>query len=232
MTDDGTARGTAASAGWVPAEIASRLQVVKDRVVAAGGDIGKVRIVAVAKTFPADAIRAAISAGIVDFGENYADELVEKARELEGEERITWRFIGAIQRNKLARLAPYVACYEGVTRIAEGRDIARRAPGASLFVEVDTTGIESRTGVAPDVVGALVTELSRLDLEVRGLMTVAPPGGGEAARRCFETVGELARELGLAECSMGMSDDLELAVAAGSTEIRVGTSLFGPRATG
>jgi PLP dependent protein len=215
---------------WSPGVIRDRLDVLERRIAGAGGDPEKVRIVAVAKTFPAAAIRAALAAGLVDFGENYADELARKAAELADEPGIRWRFIGAIQRNKLARLAPHVSCYESVTRIEEGRDIARRAPGASVFVEVDTTGLEQRHGVAPEGARALVEALRELPVAVEGLMTVAPPGVGEAARSCFRLVGELARELGLKECSMGMSEDLEMAVAAGATEIRVGTSLFGPRA--
>jgi hypothetical protein len=225
-----TAARPAASSRWSPEELSLRLSELRSRIESAGGDPDKVRIVAVAKSFPADAIRAALAAGVRDFGENYADELVRKARELEGEDGIDWRFIGAIQRNKLARLAPLVRCYECVTRVVEGRDIARRSPGASVFVEVDVTAIDSRTALALDAVPALVAELRTLDLDVAGVMTVAPPGGGDAAARSFRLVADLACELGLAELSMGMSDDLELAVAAGSTEIRVGTSLFGPRA--
>jgi uncharacterized pyridoxal phosphate-containing UPF0001 family protein len=75
-----------------------------------------------------------------------------------------------------------------------------------------------------------VEALREVPVAVEGLMTIAPPGAGAAAKNCFHLVGELARDLGLAECSMGMSEDLEMAVAAGATEIRVGTSLFGPRA--
>ena len=216
---------------WSPGVIRDRLDVLESRIARAGGDPGKVRIVAVAKTFPPAAIRAALAAGLLEFGENYADELCAKAAELADEPAIRWRFIGAIQRNKLARLAPYVSCYESVTRIEEGRDIARRAPRASVFVEVDTTGLEQRHGLAPKDAPALVQALREVPLVVEGLMTVAPPGAGVAARNCFDLVGELARDLGLAQCSMGMSEDLEMAVAAGTTEIRVGTSLFGPRAS-
>jgi PLP dependent protein len=221
--------GTAST--WSPADIRGRVRALEGRIADAGGDPREVRIVAVAKTFPVAAIRAALLAGLVDFGENYADELVAKAAELAEEPAISWRFIGGIQRNKLARLAPYVSCYEGVTRLEEGRDIARRAPEASVFVEVDTTGLEHRHGVAPREVPALVKALSALPIAVDGLMVVAPPGAGDAAKTCFHLVGELARDLGLAECSMGMSEDLEIAVAEGATEIRVGTSLFGPRAS-
>jgi PLP dependent protein len=221
---------TGIEATWSPSEIRDRLGVLERRIERAGGDPATVKVVAVAKTFPPAAIRAALAAGLVDFGENYADELAKKAAELADEAAIRWRFIGAIQRNKLARLAPYVSCYESVTRIEEGRDIARRSPGASVFVEVDTTGLEQRHGVATADAPALVAALRELPVAVDGLMTVAPPGGGEAADNCFRLVGKLALDLGLKECSMGMSEDLEIAVAAGATEIRVGTSLFGPRA--
>jgi hypothetical protein len=215
---------------WSSEVIRDRLSELRRRIEGAGGDVEKVRIVAVAKTFPSAAIRAALRAGLVEFGENYADELCAKAAELADEPAIKWRFIGAIQRNKLARLAPWVTCYEGVTRIEEGRDIARRAPAATVFVEVDTTGLAGRNGISPDGVPALVQALRELPITVEGLMTVAPSGGGVAAENCFRLVADLARDLALPQCSMGMSEDLEIAVAAGATEIRVGTSLFGPRA--
>ena len=230
MSSPGEGRGVGAPT-WSPEVIRERLTTLQTRIALAAGDVDRVRIVAVAKTFPPDAIRAALAAGIVEFGENYADELCAKAIELADEPAIRWRFIGTIQRNKLARLAPFVACYEGVARIEEGRDIARRAPGASVFVEVDATGLAGRNGVSLTEAPALVEALREVPIVVDGLMTVAPPGGGVAAENCFHLVGQLARDLGLTECSMGMSEDLEMAVAAGATEIRVGTSLFGPRAS-
>jgi hypothetical protein len=213
-----------------PAAISERLSALKARIIRAGGDVARVKILAVTKTFPVDAIRAALEVGICDFGENYADELVEKAQQLRDVSNLRWHFIGAIQRNKLARLAPFASVYEGVTRIEEGRDIARRTPGAQVFVEVDATGLSGRPGVSFDRVPQLVQGLRALDISVEGLMTVAAPGADDAASKTFTTVAALAGDLGLSECSMGMSEDLELAVAAGSTEIRVGTALFGPRA--
>jgi hypothetical protein len=194
--------------------------------------------VAITKGFGAQAVRAALGAGLEVIGENYADELVEKAVQLAVHPyrasdgtvvAPVWHFLGAVQRNKLARLAPHVACYEALDRLEEGEGIARRAPGVAVLVEVDTTGDGRRPGVAPLEVPALVAALSRCALEVRGLMTVAPAGGGEPARRAFRTVRQLADELGLAVRSMGMTDDLDLAVAEGATSIRVGRALFGAR---
>lgn len=212
-----------------PDAIRARLSALRARIDRAGGDLSRVKILAVTKTFPVAAIRAALEVGICEFGENYADELVEKAAQLRDVENLRWHFIGAIQRNKLARLAPLTSVYEAVTRIEEGRDIARRTPGARVFVEVDATAVPGRPGVRVDAVPQLVQGLRALELDVAGLMTVAAPGGGDQASSSFATVAKLREDLGLEVCSMGMSEDLELAVAAGSTEIRVGTALFGPR---
>ena len=215
--------------GFSPDAIRERLSALEQRIRVAGGDPEKIRILAVSKTFPAAAVSAAREVGFREFGENYADELVAKARAFPDDASLRWHFIGAIQRNKLARLVPVTAVFEGVTRIEEGRDIARRAPGARIFVEVDATGLVNRPGVAIGEAEKLVDELRRFDLDVAGLMTVAAPGPPASTESIFVRVAGLARDLGLAECSMGMSDDLELAVGAGSTEIRIGTALFGPR---
>ena len=209
--------------------IRDRLERLCERIASAGGDVSRVRVLAVSKTFPATAVVAARRAGLFEFGENYADELVEKAVALAEDDQIRWHFIGNIQRNKLARLAPHTAVYEAVTRPTEATEIARRARGSQIFVEVDATGIPGRPGVAPDRVADLVAELRAIDVDVRGLMTVAAPGGGHAASTVFALVKKLAEDLSLPECSMGMSDDLEEAVREGSTEVRVGTALFGPR---
>ncbi|HLI15107.1 MAG TPA: YggS family pyridoxal phosphate enzyme [Acidimicrobiales bacterium] len=210
------------------ARIGERLERVRRRIAVAGGDLARIRIVAVTKGFGLDELRAAVALGCVDVGENYAHELVTKAAAVGASLPVRWHFLGAVQRNKLARLAPLVACYQGVDRLEEGEAIAARAPGAEVLVEVNAAGLPGRPGVPPGEVPSLVAALERLDLAVRGLMTVAPPER-ETARRCFETVAALVADLGLEEASMGMSDDLELAVAAGSTMVRVGRALFGSR---
>jgi PLP dependent protein len=184
-----------------------------------------VRIIAVTKGFSSDAVRAAREAGLTDLGENYAAELRQKAP---GPPGTRWHFLGAVQRNKVGSLAPLVDVWQGVTRLPEGERIARFASGAEVLVQVDCTGLPGRNGCRPEEVPALVEGLSSSGLRVSGLMTVAPPdpAGAEAA---FSTVRDLADDLGLPERSMGMSDDLEAAVAAGSTMVRIGRALFGER---
>jgi uncharacterized pyridoxal phosphate-containing UPF0001 family protein len=211
--------------------VAERLDAVRLRIEQAGGDPSVVRVVAVTKGFGPEAVVAARAAGLQDIGENYANELVAKAAELEGDTRLApmrWHFLGAIQRNKVARLAPIVGVWQSVSRAEEGERIARLAPGATVFVEVDTTGLSGRNGCPPESVGALVLRLRDTGLDVRGIMTVAAPDP-DAARIAFGTVRSLADELGLAERSMGMTDDLEAAVRAGTTMVRIGRALFGER---
>jgi uncharacterized pyridoxal phosphate-containing UPF0001 family protein len=210
--------------------VAARLAAARRRIEAAGGDPGAVAVVAVTKGFGPEAVAAAAGAGLLDVGENYAQELVAKAAAVAPAlgAPLRWHFLGAIQRNKVRSLAPLVHCWQSVARAAEGEEIARRAPGARVLVEVDVTGDPGRNGCAPAAVPQLVRDLCGLGLVVGGLMTVAPTDP-EAARRGFRSVRELADRLGLFERSMGMSDDLEAAVAEGATMVRLGRALFGDR---
>ncbi len=222
------------SASPVPSseEVARRLAAVHDRIAGAGGDPARIRVVAVTKGFGPEAVRAALGAGLCDLGENYAAELLAKAAatgaEPAGAAGPVWHFLGAVQRNKVAHLAPVVGLWQSVAREAEGARIARFAPGAPILVQVETTGLPGRNGCPPGDVPGLVARLRDLGLGVRGLMAVAAPGP-DAARTAFRSVGLLADDLGLEERSMGMTDDLEDAVAAGSTMVRIGRALFGPR---
>jgi uncharacterized pyridoxal phosphate-containing UPF0001 family protein len=124
-----------------------------------------------------------------------------------------------------------VDVWQGVARLVEGERIAHFAAGARVLVQVDYTGLPGRNGCAPESVPELVRALRDLDLQVQGLMTVAPPDAieGEAA---FRSLSREADALGLAERSMGMTEDLEAAVAAGSTMVRIGRALFGDRPVG
>lgn len=211
--------------------MAAGVAAVRRRIAAAGGDPSAVRMVAVTKTFGPDAVAASLAAGVVDVGENYAQELLGKAGQLAGRPGLAprWHFLGGIQRNKVKALAPVVDCWQGVARAVEGEAIARHRPGAIVLVEVDVTGRAGRNGCAPEAVPALVADLVSLGLDVEGLMTVAPAGSPAEARAAFRQVRELADRLGLRERSMGMSGDLEAAVAEGSTMVRVGRALFGER---
>lgn len=185
------------------------------------------RIVAVTKTFGADVVRAAAAAGIATVGENYVDEL-EAKRAATADLALRWHFLGALQSNKIARAVRAADVLCGVSREAELSRIARARAGAIVYVQVDFTGAAGRNGAAPASVAGLVARGRDLGLDVAGLMTVAPPEP-EGARRAFAATARLADDLGLVERSMGMSDDLELALGAGSTEVRVGRALFGPR---
>jgi hypothetical protein len=211
-------------------QVAERLAAVRRRIEEAGGDPSRVRIVGVTKGFGPEAVAAARGAGLRDIGENYANELVAKAAETgaDASSPLRWHFLGAIQRNKVPRLAPIVGLWESVARAEEGARIARFAPGAAVLVEVDATGLAGRNGCPPEHVGELIVRLRGEGLDVRGLMTVAAPGP-DAARSAFETVRRLADAQGLEERSMGMSDDLEEAVRSGTTMVRVGRALFGER---
>jgi len=206
-------------------EVASRLAAVRARISRAGGDPDRVRVLAVTKGFGPEAVAAARAAGVIDIGENYAAELQAKAP---GPPGTQWHFLGAVQRNKVGVLAPLVDVWQGVARFAEGERIARFAPGARVLIQVDYTGLPGRNGCVPEDVPALAKALVGLELDLQGLMTVAPPDPS-AADAAFGSLRRQADELDLPERSMGMSADLEAAVAAGSTMVRVGRALFGER---
>jgi PLP dependent protein len=211
------------------ADVAARAERVRERIVAAGGDLVRIRIVAVTKGFGPEAVQAAVAAGLHDVGESYAQELLAKAEVLSCEPAPTVHFVGRVQTNKVRKIAPLVSLWHSVDRIALGAEIAKRAPGAAVLAQVNLSGEESKAGGPPDETAAFVTALRDLGLDVRGLMTIGPMGPAEAARPAFRTLRRLADQLELVERSMGMTDDLEVAVEEGTTMVRVGTALFGPR---
>ena len=182
---------------------------------------------AVTKTFGVDVVRAADALGLRDFGENYVDELCAKRAALD-EADVTWHFLGALQTNKIARALGCAEVLSGVSRAKELGRIADIKPGATIDVQVDFTGAAKRNGAPPGEVERLVGRARELNLNVRGLMVVAPPGEQQTRAAFAETVA-LADQLGLKERSMGMSDDLEIALEQGTTELRLGRAIFGPR---
>jgi pyridoxal phosphate enzyme (YggS family) len=213
-----------------PDAVSARLKSVRARIAAAGGG-ADVSILAVTKGFGPDAVAAASACGCGAVGENYAQELIAKKDAFVD---IDVHFIGQLQTNKVRQLAGLVSVYETVDRERLATEISRRHPGARVLIQVDpserSSGESSKGGVSLGALDSLVEIVASTDLELRGLMTVGPTvGGPDAARAGFAAVRSAVDRLGLEVCSMGMTDDLEVAVQEGSTQVRVGTALFGSR---
>ncbi len=222
--------------GGGPAEAAERLAEVRERIAAAAARAGRspseVALVAVSKTVEVPRIREVIAAGQRDLGENRAQELLGKAAEIAAsatDPDPTWHFVGRLQRNKVKALAPRVACWHSIDRPELVVLLARHAPGACVYVEVNLGDEPQKGGCTPEAAAGLVEELTGAGIVVEGLMTV-PPAGGEP-RRYFGRLRDLAEGLGLRGLSMGMSGDFETAVEEGATVVRVGSAIFGPRRT-
>jgi pyridoxal phosphate enzyme (YggS family) len=216
--------------GFTPALVAERLSSTRDRIRAAGGS-DDVVIVAVTKGFGVEAPLAAARAGCTHIGENYAQELMHKM-ELwpTGQPRPVVHMIGTVQTNKVNLLAGLVDVWETVDRRSLVDVLARRAPGASVLVQVNATGEQGNGGCQHSECSSLVAYATECGLVVDGIMAIGPTEGGpEAARPAFRMARALADDLGLRTRSMGMSADLEVAIEEGSTEVRVGTALFGER---
>jgi pyridoxal phosphate enzyme (YggS family) len=221
--------------------IAARLAEVRRRIdaaaVAAGRDPATVTLVAVSKNQPAAAVAEAVAAGQRVFGENRAQELVEKADALG--RGVEWHFIGHLQRNKVRLVVGRAVWIHSVDSLALAEEIGRRSAGrpTSVLVQVNTSGEATKSGCSPAEGLELCRRIAALDgLVLRGLMTIpAPSQDPEASRPAFQALRALAEQgrsggLPLDHLSMGMSDDLEVAIAEGSTFVRVGTAVFGPRA--
>lgn len=226
--------------------IAAKLQHVRARIATAcqqaGRNVQDVTLLAVSKTFGPDAVRAAAAAGQRDFGENYLQEGVDKIAalaDLRGQLR--WHCIGPIQSNKTRLVAEQFDWAHGIDRLKTAERLsAQRPPGLpplNLCLQVNIDGGPTKSGVAPAEALALAQAVAALPrLRLRGLMTIPDPAPDfEAARAVHASARALfdqlnAAGLGLDTLSMGMSDDLEAAVAAGSTMVRVGSAIFGTRA--
>jgi PLP dependent protein len=225
-----------------------RLAEVKERIAAVGGDPDSVAVVAVTKGFGADTVRDAMRAGVSDIGENYAQELLAKAAALDGASAAAgstdegptgegptgagqprWHFLGTPQRNKISRLAPFVTLWQGMDRAKALDHLAALKPGASILVQVNVVGDPAKAGCSINEVPDLVGRGRQIGLDVRGLMCVGPAGDVRAARRSFATLARLGGDNAVGQLSMGMSDDFEAAVSEGSTMVRLGRILFGPR---
>lgn len=211
-----------------PSVVADNVRIIRDRIAALGGR--DVRIIAVTKGFGLDAARAAIAAGCQGVGENYAQEAVAKFGGSAMVDRPEIHFIGHLQSNKVAMLAPLVAVWQTVDRPSIATAIAARRPGARVLVQVNATGESDKGGCRPSDAAGLIDHAVQHGLEVLGLMTIGPTDGDRTrTAEAFALVADLRLRFGLAELSMGMTDDLDLAVPLGSTMVRVGRALFGSR---
>jgi pyridoxal phosphate enzyme (YggS family) len=226
-------------------DVAANLQVVRKRVAAAaqraGRDPQTVRIIAAAKTKPVEMIAAAIAAGVSDIGENYVQEAAAKIGRITAP--VTWHLIGHLQRNKAARAVELFDVVHTLDNVALADALARhaqpRARPVRVLVEVNVGGEATKHGVAPAEVAALLAALApQRWLLIDGLMTIPPPGpSADSARPYFRALRELRDSLRAAappnaplrELSMGMSDDLEVAIEEGATMVRIGRAIFGER---
>lgn len=191
-------------------------------------------LVAVTKTFPADAWASIVRAGGGDVGENYAQELLAKSQDFAerfpGLSRPRVHFIGRLQSNKVRALADVVDLWQTVDRLSLIEEIARRAPGAHVLVQVNATGEPDKGGCQPDEVSGLVAEARERGLVVEGLMVVGPTDGDlDRTRQAFALVARIADREALGVRSMGMSADLDVALAEGTTMVRLGSVLLGDR---
>lgn len=225
--------------GVDPGDIAGRLARVRQRVDdaarAAGRNPRDVRLVAISKFQPLAAVQAAVTAGQVDFGENRAQELVSKLPD--APDGVRWHFVGRLQRNKAKLVVGRVDLIHSVDRVSLAETVAAQAVARGIvqrvLVQVDVAGEERKGGSPPDQVLPLLQRSAGLEgVRVTGLMTIPPIDSDPAAM--FERLRALRARLlptfpQLTELSMGMSADLEVAVASGATIVRVGTAIFGPR---
>jgi pyridoxal phosphate enzyme (YggS family) len=227
--------------------IGSRLQAVKDRIAAAcesaGRDAKYVTLLAVSKTFGPERVREAHSAGQVAFGENYVQEALAKMGALADlRARLEWHFIGPLQSNKTRPVAELFDWVHSVERLKIAQRLAEQRPAGlpplNLCLQVNVSGEASKSGVPPDDLPALAAAVAALPparVRLVGLMSIPEPTpdatAQRAAHRRLRALRDALRERGLdlPTLSMGMSTDLEAAIAEGSTLVRVGTAIFGAR---
>ena len=223
--------------------VAARLAAVQNRISAAetrfGREPGSVALLAVSKRQGAGAIREAQAAGQLAFGENYLQEALAKMADL-ADLSLEWHFIGEIQANKTRQIAEHFRWVHGLDDAHHAERLSRqRPPGLpplKACLQINVSGEATKNGVPPEEAAALLAACRKLPgLEVVGLMGMPAPAVGEAAQRQpFLALRQLRDRLASPDCplrelSMGMSDDLEAAIAEGATLVRIGTAIFGAR---
>ncbi len=223
-----------------------RLQAVEERIRQAcercGRDPRSVRLVAVSKTMPAERVRRAVEAGVRILGENYVQEARDKYEQL-ADLSVSWHFIGHLQTNKAKYVVRMFDLVHSVDSLKLARELDRQAGRRErvlpVLIQVNISREESKSGIAAEQIEPLVREVAVLEhLSLQGLMTMPPFfDQPERARPYFKKLAELARRIdslnipgvSMAELSMGMSGDFEVAIEEGATLVRVGTAIFGAR---
>lgn len=223
--------------------ISDKLQAVRDRIAraaqAAGRDSAEVALLAVSKTWPLASVLDAAAAGQTAFGENYVQEGMDKALAT-ADRNLEWHFIGPLQSNKTRPVAEHFAWVHSVDRLKIAERLSAQRPESlpplQVCVQVNVSGEASKSGCRPDETLALCRAVAALpNLKLRGLMAIPEPADDEAAQRApFRRLRELrdavvAAGIPLDTLSIGMSHDLEAAVAEGATIVRIGTAIFGER---
>ncbi|MVV50268.1 YggS family pyridoxal phosphate-dependent enzyme [Pseudomonas sp. PB120] len=220
--------------------IADNIVQVSSRInaatLAAHRDAHSVQLLAVSKTKPAEALREAYAAGLRDFGENYLQEALSKQLEL-ADLPLIWHFIGPIQSNKTRAIAEHFAWVHSVDRLKIAQRLSEQRPAdmppLNICIQVNVSGEASKSGCTPADLPALAKAISELPrLKLRGLMAIPEPTEDRAEQdAAFAAVQQLQASLNLPldTLSMGMSHDLESAIAQGATWVRIGTALFGAR---
>jgi PLP dependent protein len=218
-------------------DIQANLQRVRERIARAAERSGRraedVLLIGVSKTVDVDRIRRAIEAGVPALGENWVQEARDKITEIG--HPVPWHFIGHLQTNKARDAAELFDVVQSLDRLDLARELDKRARARSRVIKalvgVNVGGEASKSGVAPDGLGALLEAIAALPaVKVRGLMAIPPEGKDpDDSRVWFRALHKLGEQHGLTELSMGMSSDFEVAIEEGATVVRVGTAIFGPR---
>jgi pyridoxal phosphate enzyme (YggS family) len=221
-------------------EIRAGIAAVEARIAAAcaasGRNRGDVQLVAVTKTFPASDVDHAIAAGMTDVGENKVQEARDKKPLVAGQGKgnARWHLIGHLQSNKVKDAVRLFDVLQAVDSTELAEKIARAADAAGkrqeILLQVNVGGEEQKSGAAPAEVASMVKRIGGFSgVRLAGLMAIPPAGEAEATRRYFRDLRAMRDDLGLAELSMGMTDDFEVAIEEGATILRVGRAIFGNR---
>jgi pyridoxal phosphate enzyme (YggS family) len=226
-----------------PQNLAVHVNHVRSRIsraaLAAGRDPASVTLIAVPKAKPAESVRAAATAGVTDFGENYLQEALGKMDRL-ADLALHWHFIGGIQSNKTRAIAERFEWVHSIDRLSVARRLSEQrpfhAPALNVCIQVALVPESTKGGVDPAILAELARPMAELPrLRLRGLMAIPPPQPDvRAVRAVFSRLGILLRQLNahgleLDTLSMGMSADFESAIAEGATHVRIGTAIFGSR---